>query len=115
MGRLSLKAAETVEVDILGTVYTTVPLTRTRELAMEEISLRLAELKPGDFPSVTDANLASAELVCSIADQLLVPPEGKRKKASKVLLDAYLADEITFASIEHLLDDIAEEVGGRPT
>lgn len=108
-------SAETVEVDLFGTIYTTVPLTRSREIAVEEIRQQVEKLKPDDFETVDAANKAAATLFCKQADEFLRPPEGKRKKASALLLTAYLEDKMTFRQLEQLLQDIAEAVADRPT
>ena len=114
MTRLTLRTAETVEVDLFDVIYTTLPVTRSRELAMEDISRQIDALKPAEFESLSDANKAAAELVCSLADHILDPPDGA-PAASEALLAAYLDDKVTFAAIEQLLDDIADEVSVRPT
>lgn len=114
MSRLTLKTAETIEVELFDVVYTSLPVTRSRELAIGEIREQLVKLNPSEFESLEDANRASVELVCSLADHVLQAPDGA-EPASKVLLDAYLTDRVTFAAIEQLLDDIADEVAVRPT
>ncbi len=117
MSRITLQQSpSSVEVELPGDhVFDTVPFTRSREIAVEDLQAQANSIDRSDYPSSEDAMDAMVALLCEIADHLMVPQAGKRKRPSAVLLDLWKADELTIEQLKALLDDVSSVVSQRPT
>lgn len=106
MARVSISAAETeaVEVDLWGTVFTTVPVTRTRQRAIKELDRELRALDANDDESEDQA----VKLMAGMLDHMLAPEPGKRKKPSDLIVAKWEADDLAFRQLERLFDDLSE-------
>jgi hypothetical protein len=109
MTRVSIAASEidSIEVDLWGTIFHTVPVTRTRQRTLLDLQKKYQELEE----DATDEGVA---LMAQMLDHWLAPEPGKRKKPSDIILQKWEADELTFVQLTALLENLTEAVG-RPT
>lgn len=105
MARLSLVPAEqeTTEVDICGTVFKTVPVTRSRQRALGTLDEQLNSVE-GDDDKADDKRV---EIVAKMLDCILEPAEGD-SKASALIVEKWKADELAFRWLFALLEQLAE-------
>jgi hypothetical protein len=106
MARLSIaQTYEPVEVDLWGSEFHTKPATRSSAKLGQEIQARI-DAAPNDSD---EAVKALAELV----DLRLQPANGKRTKASTLIVRKWEADELSMPQLFAFLEDLGE--ADRPT
>src|SRR5690242_18972433 len=103
----SLTAPE-VEVELWGALFTVVPVTRTRQKAIQEIEREL-----NDLDETVDQTDKAVELMAPMRDQLLVPQQGKRKTASAHIIEKWNADELSYSQLEAFIKRLG--MASRPT
>ena len=115
MARVSIAAAEAdeVEVDLWGTLFHTVPVTRTRQRAIRDLDEQFKALQTAD-PAPEDAEDQAVKLMSQMLDHWLAPEPGKRKKPSDLICQKWEADELAFGQLNRLLEDLSEAAGSRP-
>jgi len=99
-------------------VFKTVSLTRTAERkfaeAQQEANRGLLEMtEENEDISAEQAQDAVVKLILDAVDMLVVPAEGKKTPASKVLRGVWDADEIELGDLLDFLNDLATK--RRPT
>ena len=99
-------AHESVEVDLWGAVFHTQRVTRSLEKEIARLEKAAEAVDPGDID-------AEVRLLVEMLDVLLVPEDGKRKKASAHIIEKWEADEITRAELLGFIDRLVQ--AGRPT
>jgi|SRR6185312_4753280 len=100
----------TVEIDAKDEsthFFETVALTRSKETKVRETQ----EQAMGFDVLTTDEE--AMDLVLEQIDEMIVPKPGKKMKASKILKDLWLAEEIESADIIDFLSDLFQK--RRPT
>lgn len=112
MAVLSIAAAEVdaVEVDLWGTEFATVAITRTRARAIRDLQTEYADLDEDR----DDVNDEIVRLFSLMLDQMLAPAPGKRKKPSEVIEAKWKADELTLSRLISFVEELADAVQ-RPT
>ena len=132
MSRITFSAAERadIEVDLWGTVFKRVPLTRVRKRAFTEAQARLtalesaseqaaAALSPLDDGYVTAAadleentEAAAVEILASMFDVILAPvAEGDSSLPSALIVERYEQEDLTLDDLEAFIDRLAEAAG----
>lgn len=106
MSKLTVRDLASVDVDLWGKVFETVPATRTVYAAITALEHKLDEIPDDQL----DDQVA---VIAEILDQRLKPAGQGRKKASEIVVEKWAADELTIAQ----LYDFAERLGeaDRPT
>ena len=106
MTRVSIAASEidSIEVDLWGTLFHTVPVTRTRQRAIRDLRRDLIAIED----DANDAEDRAVRLMAEMLDHMLAAEPGKRKKPSAVVWEKWEADEMAFKQLETLFEDIAE-------
>lgn len=112
MARVAIAASEvdSIEVDLWGTIFHTVPVTRTRQRAIKDLD---RDLKAID-EDADDAEDQAVRVMADMLDHWLAPEEGKRKKPSALIWEKWEGDALAFAQLTQLFENIAE-AADRPT
>lgn len=101
---IAIRPFGSVDVDLWGHPFETVPATRTVHRRQREISAQIDEAGDDD---------ASVKLLAELIDLRLKPAGNARKKASAFILEKWEADQLSVPQLEQLLDDLLET--DRPT
>lgn len=111
MARLSIAAeeSEALEVDLWGTVFHRVPVTRTRQRKIKDLDAELQGLDE----TAEDADDKGVEIMARILDCILAAEDGTAKKPSTLILKKWKADELPFERLMVFLEDIGD--AARPT
>lgn len=135
--RLSFSTADhaDLEVDLWGTVFVRVPITRARKRAFAELRAKLTTLDAetsrqqdaldpldeGYAKATTDLEFAceldGIKLIGKLFDVVLAPVDAAQKKTkpSALILAKYEADEFTFADLDAFIERLAQAAAGPPT
>jgi hypothetical protein len=103
-----MTAASTIDgvtVELWGTEFNLKPATRSVLKAAEEYERKLDEAKDAD---------ELVKLMGELLDIRVVPQNGKRKLASKIILEKWEADQVTLSQVLDFAHQIAEATE-RPT
>jgi hypothetical protein len=112
VARLSIVPAaeqETLEVDLWGTVFHRVPVTRTRQRQIKDLDGDLQKIDE----SAEDADDQAVEVMARMLDCILAAGDGGRSKPSTLILKKWKADELAFDQLASFIEDIGD--AARPT
>ena len=112
MSRIAIAAAESLEfeVDLWGTVFKTVPVTRTRAREITRLQRELNALEE----DADNADDEAVRLMAELLDHMLAPEPGKRKKPSQLIVEKWNADDLAFKQLVDFYEQIGE-AAKRPT
>ncbi len=114
---LSIERPEAhVEVDLWGTMYDLLPVTRSLETPLAEAGRKVTEVLTQEPEAGKEEAQADqlVEAVSAVLDLRLKPQNGARTKASKKILDAWKADKLSVDQILDFLEDL-KDATDRPT
>lgn len=94
---ISIQPFGSVDVDLWGHPFETVPATRSVHRKQREISAKI--------DTVTDDD-ESVKLLAELVDLRLKPAGNGRKKASAFILEKWEADDLSVPQLEQFLDDL---------
>lgn len=106
MARLAIEPAaeqEKVEVDLWGTVFVRVPVTRSRQRKLAEVEKRLGAVDE----NAKDADDKAVQLMGEMLDQVLAPVEGDAVP-SALIVEKWKADVLTFDRLSAFLGELTE-------
>jgi hypothetical protein len=86
---------EDLEVDLWGTVFDLMPITRDRQLELEELTRQFAAIDE-DEPDAADNGVA---ILAQVLDVHLQPAGNRRKKASELVLERWKAQQLRSAQL----------------
>lgn len=111
MTRLAISdlTAASVEVDLWGTAFSAVPITRSRQKRLLELQKELDAIEDGAH----DANDQAVSVLAEMLDQQLAPIGENDALASGVIVEKWQADELTVDQLVGFQERLVEAV--RPT
>jgi hypothetical protein len=112
VARLSIASAserEALEVDLWGSVFVRVPVTRTRQRQIKELDGELQKIDE----AAEDADDRAVEVMARMLDCILAAEDGGRSKPSTLILKKWKADELAFDQLAGFLEDLGD--AERPT
>lgn len=107
MSRVSIAPAgdqDVLEVDLWGTVFHRVPVTRSRQRALADLERQVQDIKEDE----AGADDAAVSLMSQMLDQILKPAEGDAL-ASSLIVEKWEADELTFGRLSAFIEEVAEQ------
>lgn len=106
MAKLTIRDLASVDVDLWGKAFETIPATRSVERQVAELERQLNELTDDDTDKMV-------ELTAQVIDLRLKPAGNARKKAGELVLEKWHADELTLSALLEFVNDLG--AADRPT
>jgi hypothetical protein len=104
MAPLTIRDLASVDVDLWGKKFETIPATRSVSVKSAELEVELNQ---------TDDNDKIVELVAQVLDLRLKPAGNGRKKAGELVIEKWQADELTLDALLDFLEALS--TADRPT
>ena len=107
MSRVAIAPAgdqDTLEVDLWGTVFHRVPVTRSRQRALADLERQVRDIKEDE----AGADDVAVALMGNMLDQILKPVEGDGS-ASSLIVEKWEQDELTFGRLSAFIEEVAEQ------
>lgn len=108
-----LQPDDAVEVDLWGSLFVTVPITRSVQAKMEVLEQQVLDFQRADDETVEQENDRFVALQADLIDCAVKAAAGGRKKASTLVLERWNKDELTLDQLVTFRQRLAAAV--RPT
>lgn len=95
---------EDLEVDLWGTVFELMPITKSRQLQLEDLDRRFDAIDETDEDSADQG----VRILAEVLDVHLRPSPGRRKLASALVLERWEADQLRAAQLFDFTLKLAE-------
>lgn len=106
MGKLTIRDLASVEVDLWGKTFNTVPATRSVEKKIAELEGQLSQLNDDQSDEIV-------ALTAQVIDLRLKPAGQARKRAGELVVEKWNSDELTLSQLLDFVNALGD--ADRPT